>query len=272
MAADTHSLIAVDIGNSQIKFGWYLSAVADTFIEPIRTVDLAGQPFDPNRLATWLVPPSAETVRTSYPTEWLVASVNRPAMEGLFAWAHDFDARIRIRELVADDLTLEVAVPAVHRIGIDRLAAAVAVNRLRDAARPAIVIDLGTAITVDVVSSHGAFAGGAILPGIGMSARALAEQTDQLPELPLDRLEDPPAPVGTSTEAAIRSGLFWGAIGAMRELITRMEAELPTKPQLYVTGGAAPAVVELLGSEARYVPHLVLGGIAVAHAAWAAGR
>jgi len=272
MAGDTYPLIAVDVGNSQIKFGWYASAVADTFLEPARTVDLAGQPFDPDSLAAWLVAPRVPTDRTSYPLQWLVASVNRPATTALFDWVAGFDRRIRIRELVADGLALEVALPAVDRVGIDRLAAAVAVNRLRDAARPAIVIDVGTAITVDMVTSRGQFAGGAILPGIGMSARALAEQTDRLPELPLDRLEDPPAPVGTSTEKAIRSGLLWGAIGAMRELTTRIGADLPTKPQVFVTGGAAPAIARLLNHEARYVPHLVLGGIAMAHAAWAAGR
>lgn len=268
MAGDTYPLIAVDVGNSRLKFGWYRSAVAESYVEPVRTLEVSSRPFDPDPLEQWL----AQGSGAAYPVDWLVASVHRPAMASLCDWAARFDGRIRIRELVADDLTLSIDVPAVHRIGMDRLAAAVAVNRLRDRARPAIVIDLGTAITVDVVSAQGAFGGGAILPGIGMSARALAEQTDLLPALPLERLENPPDPVGTSTETAIRAGIFWGAIGAMRELIARIEARLPTQPQRFLTGGAAPTVAELLGGEARYVPHLVLGGIAMTHAAWAAGR
>jgi type III pantothenate kinase len=105
------------------------------------------------------------------------------------------------------------------------------------------------------------------MPGIGMAAQALGTQADRLPQLPFDQLSDPPRPLGTSTETAIQSGLFWGAIGAIRELVQRMAADLPTTPQLFLTGGAAPGVAELLGPEARYVPHLVLGGIALSRAA-----
>ena len=63
------------------------------------------------------------------------------------------------------------------------LLAAVAANRIRTADRPAVIVDLGTAITVDLVSSDGAFQGGAILPGIEMSARALHDYTDLLPRI-----------------------------------------------------------------------------------------
>ena len=63
--------------------------------------------------------------------------------------------------------------PWPDMVGIDRLVDAVAVNRLRDAKRSAAIVDVGTAITVDLVSANGAFLGGAILPGIAMAARAL---------------------------------------------------------------------------------------------------
>jgi type III pantothenate kinase len=139
----------------------------------------------------------------------------------------------------------------------------VAANALRDPARPAIVVDLGTALKVHLVSAAGAFLGGAILPGIAMSARALHDFTDLLPLISMRELAGPPPVLGTSTDSAMRSGLYWGAIGAMRELIARLQDPQNTA-QVYLTGGAAPAVADLLGGEAQHVPHLVLSGIALA--------
>jgi type III pantothenate kinase len=144
----------------------------------------------------------------------------------------------------------------------------VAVNRLREADRAAVIVDVGTAITVDLVSADGAFLGGAILPGLQMSARALHEFTDLLPLVDVSELAAPPPALGTATEPAMQSGLFWGAVGAMRELIEQLHKAATGgragRPQVFLTGGAGAGVAELLGSDARYVPNLTLAGIALA--------
>jgi len=257
-------LIAVDVGNSRVKLGWYEGALASAYSEPVATLQLAIDPWNPQLLASWL-----NALRDSCSTGspiWLIASVNRAVTTRVIAWAHDYDAGARVAELVVDDLPLTVALASPGRVGMDRLLAAVAVNRLRSAARPAIIVDVGSAVTVDVVSDRGDFVGGAIFPGFRMSARALAEQTDRLPHLAVDRLNVPPPPLGTSTESAIRAGLFWGTIGALRELVGQLSAGLPTMPQLFLTGGAADPVARLLGEETRHVANLVLGGIALTHA------
>ena len=150
------------------------------------------------------------------------------------------------------------------QVGIDRLAGAAAVNRLRDPARPAIIIDAGSAITVDLITADGIFRGGAILPGIGMSARALNQFTDLLPRIPMDELAEPHPALGTSTIEAIRSGLYWGAVGAMRELVARLSEPLNAKPEIFLTGGAAPSVAAVFDPAAHHVDHLVLSGIALA--------
>jgi type III pantothenate kinase len=152
-------------------------------------------------------------------------------------------------------------------VGIDRLAGAVAANVLRGQGLPLVVVDLGTAITVDLVDSAGTFLGGAILPGIGMSARALHEFTDLLPLLNMETLTQPPPAVGASTMHAMQSGLYWGAIGAARELIERFRQFLGQQPQVLLTGGAAASVAALVEPAARYEPHLVLAGIALSVAA-----
>jgi type III pantothenate kinase len=171
-----------------------------------------------------------------------------------------------VRELSYRDLPLEIRMPEPEKVGIDRLLAAVAANRLRDQKRPAIIVDLGSAMTFDFVSADGAFLGGAILPGVGMSARALNEFTDLLPRIPMDELAEPPPALGTSTIEAMRSGLYWGAVGAMRELISRLGESTQADhhhPQIFLTGGAAPTVAQFLPGDAEYIPHLVLGGIAL---------
>jgi type III pantothenate kinase len=166
------------------------------------------------------------------------------------------------------NVPLAIRVDAPERVGIDRLLGALAADRLRHRDRAAIVVDLGTAITVDFLAADGAFEGGAILPGIAMSARALAEQTDALPQTTFDRLEQPPAPLGKSTVTAIESGLYWGAVGAIREIAAKISAGLDAPADFFITGGASPYLAELLrGSSSwtvRHVAHLVLAGIALA--------
>ena len=72
--------------------------------------------------------------------------------------------------------------------------------------------------------------------------------------------------VGKNTEGAIRSGWFWGAVGAVREVIDRMTGQLEQQPEIYVTGGDLRRLAEYLGDEASFVPNMVLSGIAVAAA------
>jgi type III pantothenate kinase len=123
-----------------------------------------------------------------------------------------------------------------------------------------------------LLSADGAFEGGAILPGIRMAARALHEMTDLLPQLDMVELEGLPPVVGRSTLEAIRAGLFWGTIGAIRALAQENARAARAEPDIFLTGGAAPAVAMLLGPTARYVASLVLSGIALAALAGSGSR
>jgi type III pantothenate kinase len=169
-----------------------------------------------------------------------------------------------------EDVPIAIHVDEPHRVGIDRLLGAFAANRLRHPQRAAIVVDLGTAITVDLVDAHGAFAGGAILAGIGLSARALAQHTDGLPAVKLDSFEHVPPALGKSTVKAIHAGVFWGAVGAIRQLAANLAAGLALPPEVFLAGGSSPQVAKVLSASkswsVRHVPHLVLAGIALASA------
>ena len=264
MATDSATpLIAIDIGNSRIKLGLFDRDPADGAVPlPSRVLDLPAQRWESGQLAAWL--PAAPV----WP-EWRVASVNRPSATRLMGWIErecqtPAGTPPAARMLTVADLPIVVGLDHPERVGIDRLAAAVAVNRLRPPDRPAILVDTGSATTVDFVSADGVFRGGAIMPGIDMSARALHEFTDLLPLVSLNELGASPPALGISTVTAIRGGLYWGALGGIRELIARLSTSLARPPALFLTGGAAAHLAGVLGLEARYEPHLVLSGVALA--------
>ena len=257
-AASSFPLVAVDIGNSRIKFGLFETPPQrGEFPAPAKSASL-GPDLSPRDLEDWLNDAAA-------PRSWLIASVQRTTAARLMERLGSRPTRLLERA----DLPVIVDMPKPEQVGIDRLANAVAANQLRQPDRGAIVIAVGTAIVVDAIACDGTFLGGAILPGIGMSARALHEFTDLLPLSEMTELLDAPDPLGKDTIGALRSGLFWGAVGAMRELTTRLGVRL-SRPQVFLTGGTAPSVSDYVsdetGERAHYVPHLTLAGIALSAA------
>ncbi len=257
-----HLFVAADVGNTRIKLGLF----EETVSEPLRTLPLPeGEIFKFDRITPWL----ADIAQESFC--WRIASVNQPAVTLLIDWLGEHRPADRVTLLAADDLPLKVRLPRPDMVGIDRLVDAVAVNRLRHPGQPAAIVDVGSAITVDMVSAEGVFLGGAIMPGIEMSARALLQFTNLLPPVDTSNFGPPPPPVGIDTVSAIQSGLFWGAVGAIRELVQRQcETEhkaatvgRATWPQVFLTGGAGATVADLLGPTARHVPNLTLTGIAL---------
>lgn len=271
MSASPFPLIAVDVGNSRVKLGRFeavsenavlehavASTAANSLPVPSATLDLGSDPAELAKIGAWLPGDAADFC-------WFIGSVERSVSSMLVDWLRQRQVP-RVTLLASFDLPLRVSVPRPDMVGIDRLLGAVAANRLRQPDNPAVVVDLGTAITVDLVAADGSFAGGAILPGIGLSARALHAFTDLLPEIDMYALAEPPAALGTDTIAAMRAGIYWGAVGGVRELIDLFVRRLPRSPQVFLTGGAAPAVAHLIRADAQYQAHLVLAGIAISAA------
>jgi type III pantothenate kinase len=245
------ALIAVGIGNTTIKLG-----VADLATDQWQLMhEWDTTEFDPSEVASEL---------PNEPCRWRVASVQRAAEQTLQCWQQASRPQDDYLALSYKNLPLEINVDSPELVGMDRLIAAVATNERRERHRPAIIVDAGTAITVDLVDADGVFQGGVILPGFRLSARALADGTDLLPNVDATFRSDAPQVIGKSTTAAIRSGLFWGGVGAIRELVSRTAAELQTAPQLFVTGGDAERVTNYLADDAQFVSDLVLRGIVLA--------
>jgi type III pantothenate kinase len=129
------------------------------------------------------------------------------------------------------ELGLQVKIKKPHQVGADRLANAVAARKLYGS--PAIVVDYGTGTTFDVLDKSGAYCGGAILPGIGISLRALHDFTAKIPKVQFEKVS---FAVGKTTEEAVRSGVYHGALGTTRELLLRIRAEVGAAPAV-ATGG-----------------------------------
>jgi len=250
----TLPLIAVDIGNSRTKIGWDFNLTAKTLLAPRETRSFPTGQAPLEGLASSL--PCA-------PCRWHIASVHREGTRILKDWLAAHRTNDAVHLLTTADLPVVTRVDHPERVGLDRLAAAVAANLLRSSNRPAIVIGAGSAITVNLIASDGAFEGGVILPGFRMSAEALYG-ADLLPLTVLAPNDEPPPIVGKNTEAAIQSGLFWGAVGAVREAVARISAQLNQQPQIFVTGGDLRQLASYLGDSARFIPNLVLSGIAAA--------
>jgi type III pantothenate kinase len=249
--------VAADVGNHRIKLGLFESGSQPGAPEPGRWLAIDDDDRELDRITDWLAAAATESV------SWWIASVNRPTAGRLIDYLRAARPDDRVVLLAADDLPLTVALERPDMVGIDRLIDAVAANHLRDPGRPAIIVDLGSAITVDLISHEGAFLGGVIMPGIAMSARALHEFTDLLPQIEMSELTTPPPPLGDSTVPAMRSGLFWGAVGGIRQLIELLGDQTTGQPDVFLSGGAGPAVAQLLGRTVRHVPHLTLAGIAL---------
>jgi type III pantothenate kinase len=258
--ADT--VLLADVGNSRIKLAVMAAAATNAALPKIdRRMDLESRSFHPVNLDEWL------RAVAPMPAVVLVASVHDVAATRLEAMIAELAAtqhrQLRQRRIQAGDLPLKIDLPEPAKVGIDRLAAAAATNRLRTPGRPAIVVDCGTAVTVDLLSDAGVFLGGAILPGAPLMAKGLADGTSRLPQVASLERGMPPAMPGKATAEAIAVGIGWGFRGAVARLVAEAQRALGNHAEVVLTGGWRAAVRSEF-PHATELPDLVLEGIGLA--------
>jgi type III pantothenate kinase len=144
-------------------------------------------------------------------------------------------------------------------LGSDRLAAMVAAKARYST--PALVVDIGTATTFNALNMAGDFIGGAIAPGPNIQAEALHQFTARLPRV---EIGPPDRALASNTRDALRSGLFFGYVGLIQELVTRLRGEMgaPT-PRVIATGGRAPMVAPYCPSIEIVDMELALAGLRI---------
>jgi type III pantothenate kinase len=155
---------------------------------------------------------------------------------------------------------VRVSLDNPREAGADRVVNAAAAHRLYGG--PLIVIDFGTATTLDAVSADGDYLGGAIAPGIGISADALFERAAKLPRVELTR---PKKAIGRNTVAAMQSGIIFGYVGLIEGIVARMRKELEGKVKIIATGGLADVIAKETDVIDVLDPDLTLVGLRLVH-------
>ena len=147
-------------------------------------------------------------------SSWAVSSVNPPV-----ARTQTFLRCMRVADASwfcsAADVGVEHELVEPETAGADRALAVVAAIGLAPRGRPGLIVSCGTAITIERISERGVWQGGAIAPGLRVAAGALHNQTAKLPFV---ELQQAPPHWGASTRPAVEAGVFWGTVGAVREL------------------------------------------------------
>ncbi|MBT3211880.1 MAG: type III pantothenate kinase [Planctomycetaceae bacterium] len=251
--------ILADIGNSMVKLA-VLSGVRQGMPCLKDRFNLNSHDFNCEGFENWLMtvaPVSAE---------FYVASVYEAAAAcletSISAISATRNLSVQKQRVLFSHLPIEVTTEHPEHVGIDRLAAATAASRLAIPSHGAMVIDCGTAVSVDLVSPDGQFLGGAILPGPSLLSRMLADGTSLLPEV-LSFGEALPAMPGRSTNSAIVAGIGFGLRGAVCRLVAEARRKIDAEVDVFLTGGWRAAVRGEILSVQEF-PDLVLSGIGIA--------
>jgi type III pantothenate kinase len=234
--------VVVDVGNSRIKWGLCDANGVTAMVS-----------LGPDDAAAWTEQTERWELRPG--RSWILAGVHPARRDALADWLKQRGDEVRMIDS-SRQLPLKVELAEPEKVGLDRLLNAVAANVVRYPARPAVIIDAGSAVTVDYVDANGAFRGGAILPGFRLMAQALHDHTALLPVVTIDRA---PAVLCTNTTAAMQAGIFWSIVGGLRTLTEKLGSG-GTPTEVFLTGGDAGKIApELQGC--RLVPTLTLDGI-----------
>lgn len=244
-------LLLLDIGNTRIGLAaWREGKVSESAHLPAEPAE----PLTQTLRRLWDSLPEAQgraAVASSVQPEYLArlkAAAGQAGIEPLLIVGRDLE------------LPIDADVPEPAKVGTDRLcSAAAAYMRVKSAC---VVADFGTALTVDLVADNGVFLGGTILPGMTMAARALHEYTALLP---LVEVGTPSERLGKDTVSAIRTGIYAGAIGALREITEGYATQIGKWPPLVLTGGDAKSIGPACDFADAIMPDLCFEGIALAY-------
>jgi len=248
-------LLVMDVGNSNTVLGVYETTrlIAHWRLTTVRnrTVDEYGI------LARNLL--SLASIEASEIDGLIIASVVPPLNGVLEEMARTY---FKLRPLFVEP-GVKTGMPILYdnpqEVGADRIVNGVAAfERCKSAA---IVVDFGTATTFDAISAKGEYLGGAIAPGLSISAEALFERAARLPRVDIRR---PPAVIGRNTTHSLQAGLFHGYVALVQGILEKFRLELPAPVRTIGTGGlVVPLEAELKTMLDELDPNLTLEGLRI---------
>jgi type III pantothenate kinase len=232
--------IVADIGNTQVKWG----VCGRDGITHMARLEATADAWE-GGLAMWRR--DFPDLLPNRPLSWAIAGVVPDTRRTIQSWIEARgDTAVVLRWY--EQLPIDVRVDAPERVGIDRLLNAVAA-RGRSPGAPAVLIDIGSAVTVDWLDDDGAFQGGTIFPGFRLMARALRAHTAQLPLVRPPK--DVPTPPGRDTTTAMQAGIAWAVAGGVFVVARQYLRRASGRRVVYLTGGDAPAFQGLLSDLAK---------------------
>jgi len=204
----------------------------------------------------------------AYPgDEWFISCVQRTALVQLETSLKMAGMTGRVRIVGFSDLPIKISVLEPDKTGIDRLLAGWAAHTIVKArtaiGEALIVVQAGTAVTVDLIAADGEFCGGAIMPGLGLALQLLAAGTDQLPWLGNHVVDSEPELPGKNTSQAISAGVNAALVGGASHIVHRYRKTHGDSLKVIVTGGDGPLLLPHIPTPSERIDHLVLRGLSL---------
>ena len=256
-------LLAVDVGNTQTVAGFYQD---DTLLRYWRLSSSRDKTED--ELFALLAELLREIDKTPKMINDIILASVVPPLTAI--WTEMCQKYLNTKPLIIDsdsDLGIEIAIDNPKEAGADRLINAVAAYRAYHQA--IIIVDFGTATTLDCVSPNGAYLGGAIAPGVEISKDALFARAARLATVPLAK---PQSAIGKNTAQSLQAGILFGFAGQVDGLIRRMTLELPAPVRVIATGGLAPLIAPYSLFIDEVDPLLTLKGLVIVNERYTKNR
>jgi len=250
-------LLAIDSGNTNVVFAVFdgnkLRGTWRASSDSKRTAD---------EYAVWLTQLMALASLTPADIDdAIVANVVPEALRSLTTLCQRyFGADPMVIGSSSVDLGIDVRMDRPEEVGADRLVNAVAVQARYGV--PAVVVDFGTATTFDIIGTDGAYEGGVIAPGINLSIEALYMAAAKLPRIHVRKTDKI---IGKATIPGMESGIFWGYIGLIEGLLTRIQSEFGQPMKVVATGGLAQVFAEATDAIEEIDGELTLEGLRLIH-------
>lgn len=242
--------LLIDIGNSRIK--WALSQAGKLSAHG-SAIHASVVPVELNQA----LPPGQS------PTRVIAANVAGEAYGQLLNdWVQRlWQLEVDYIEVDPGYSEIELAYLAPSKFGVDRWLALIAARGLSSA--DVAVIDVGTAVTVDVLSAQGLHLGGIIMPGLSLMRQSLQKKSAGIQQGLIALVKATPELLGRDTASGIVNGSLYAVTGAIEHLLARLEAQTGSRLSVIISGGDAEAVQAELRIESQHAPDLVLQGIQI---------
>lgn len=245
-------ILVIDIGNTDIVFGVHENGQwVDTFRTPTH------QPWSSQKVSQWIQKCWDERGYKK-PQKIIMSSVVPGVLpqlqKGIEKWfgkeivvlSNKYFAQLPIQIIAQDEIGTDLIANAVYGFTTYK--------------KNVLVVDFGTALTFTFVNKLGKIEGVSIAPGLKTAVKSLFSQTAQLPEVPL---EMPSVPLGTDTVSAIQSGILWGYVGMVKEMIARVKEQKNEEVIVIATGGLSSILTPLKSYFEEVNQHITLEGLRI---------